>query len=114
MTTAGKTINGVLDKRNASGLTLRDPSKNRMEVTIPKEQIEEQLQGKLSVMPAGQVNRLASRQQFLDLMAVDKKNLDGGLRLVLMDGIGRSRVCSDFDPRLLEQTLDPGFPLTGS
>jgi 3-dehydroquinate synthase len=54
------------------------------------------------------------RERFLNLMAVDKKALDGGLRLVLMDGIGRSRVCSDFDPRLLEQTLDPGLPLTGS
>ncbi|MEA2080021.1 MAG: 3-dehydroquinate synthase, partial [Pseudomonadota bacterium] len=48
-----------------------------------------------------------SRDRFLDLMAVDKKVLDGGLRLVLLDGIGRSKVCSDFDPRLLEQTLEP-------
>jgi 3-dehydroquinate synthase len=55
-----------------------------------------------------------SRDRFLDLMAVDKKTLDGGLRLVLMDSIGRSRVCSDFDPRLLEQTLDPELPQTGS
>jgi 3-dehydroquinate synthase len=55
-----------------------------------------------------------SRDRFLDLMAVDKKTLDGGLRLVLMDSIGRSRVCSDFDPRLLEQTLDAELPQTGS
>jgi 3-dehydroquinate synthase len=58
--------------------------------------------------------REMSRERFLDLMAVDKKTLDGGLRLVLMEGIGRSKVCSDFDPRLLEQTLDPELPLTGS
>jgi 3-dehydroquinate synthase len=55
-----------------------------------------------------------SREQFLNLMAVDKKTVDGGLRLVLMNGIGRSKVCSDFDPRLLERTLDPELPLTGS
>ncbi|MEA2080477.1 MAG: 3-dehydroquinate synthase, partial [Pseudomonadota bacterium] len=55
-----------------------------------------------------------SRDRFLDLMAVDKKVLDGGLRLVLLDGIGRSKVCSDFDPRLLEQTLEPRLSLTGS
>ena len=55
-----------------------------------------------------------SREQFLDLMAVDKKALDGGLRLVLMDDIGRSKICSDFEPRLLEQTLDPELPMTGS
>jgi hypothetical protein len=30
-----------------------------------------------------------------------------------MDGIGRSKVCGDFEPRLLEQTLDPELPLTG-
>ena len=55
-----------------------------------------------------------SREQFLDLMAVDKKALDGGLRLVLMDDIGRSKICSDFEPRLLEQTLDPELPMIGS
>jgi 3-dehydroquinate synthase len=55
-----------------------------------------------------------NRDRFMDLMAVDKKAVDGGLRLVLMDGIGQSKVCSDFDPRLLEQTLNPELPLTGS
>ncbi len=47
-----------------------------------------------------------SRDRFLELMSVDKKALDGGLRLVLLDHIGRAKLCSDFDPRLLEQTLD--------
>ncbi len=55
-----------------------------------------------------------NRSQFMDLMAVDKKALDGGLRLILMDGIGQAKVCSDFDPELLAQTLDPALPLTGS
>ena len=47
-----------------------------------------------------------SRTQFLDLMAVDKKALDGGLRLILLDAIGQAKVCADFDPGLLRQTLE--------
>ena len=37
-----------------------------------------------------------SVEQFLDLMSVDKKVLDGVLRLVLMKGIGQSIVTSDY------------------
>ena len=44
-------------------------------------------------------------QQFLQLMAVDKKVLDGGLRLVLLKGIGKAVVTGEFDPALLSQTL---------
>jgi 3-dehydroquinate synthase len=44
-------------------------------------------------------------QQFLQLMAVDKKVMDGGLRLVLLKGIGKAVVTGDFDPALLSQTL---------
>ncbi len=55
-----------------------------------------------------------SRQQFLDLMAVDKKAVDGGLRLVLLNAIGQAKVSDDYDPRLLNQTLDGNLPLTGS
>jgi 3-dehydroquinate synthase len=53
-----------------------------------------------------QAPRDMTTQQFLDLMAVDKKVLDGGLRLVLMKGIGDSVVTSDFTPEILSQTLD--------
>ncbi len=52
-----------------------------------------------------------SSQQFLDLMAIDKKTVDGGIRLVLPDKIGSARVCSDFDHRLLLQTLEQKLPL---
>ncbi len=47
-----------------------------------------------------------STQQFLDLMAVDKKVLDGGLRLVLLKAIGEAVVTGDFQPEYLQQTLD--------
>jgi len=53
-------------------------------------------------------------EDFLKLMAVDKKVDDGGLRLVLMNAIGQAKVCSDFDPKLLSETLHHELPLTGS
>ena len=44
-------------------------------------------------------------QRFMNLMAVDKKVLDGQLRLVLMHAIGESVVTADFSPDVLKQTL---------
>ncbi|MCP3661616.1 MAG: 3-dehydroquinate synthase [Gammaproteobacteria bacterium] len=45
-------------------------------------------------------------KQFINLMSVDKKVLTGKIRLILMQGIGKSIVTEDFDPLLLQQTLD--------
>jgi 3-dehydroquinate synthase len=42
----------------------------------------------------------------LDLMGVDKKVLGGRLRLVLLKGIGKAVVSSDFPPELLDRTLE--------
>ncbi|WP_026287020.1 3-dehydroquinate synthase [Gilvimarinus chinensis] len=50
--------------------------------------------------PSGMTN-----EEFLELMAVDKKAMDGGLRLVLLEELGRAIVTADFDAQLLEQTL---------
>ncbi|HEY9197770.1 MAG TPA: 3-dehydroquinate synthase [Gammaproteobacteria bacterium] len=47
--------------------------------------------------------------QFLDLMAVDKKVLDGGLRLVLLKGIGEAIVTGDFEAQALRATLDSAY-----
>lgn len=44
--------------------------------------------------------------RFLELMAVDKKVLDGGLRLVLLKGIGDAVVSGDFKVETLRATLD--------
>ena len=44
-------------------------------------------------------------ERFLELMAVDKKVLDGSLRLVLLHGIGKSLVTDEFDRNLLLETL---------
>lgn len=46
-----------------------------------------------------------SAQMFLDLMAGDKKVLDGQLHLVLMNSLGRSLISSEFDSEKLHQTL---------
>ena len=44
-------------------------------------------------------------ERFMELMAVDKKVMDGQLRLVLMKGIGQSVISADFNPDALRQTL---------
>ena len=49
-----------------------------------------------------------SGERFLELMAVDKKVLDGKLRLVLLRAIGAAQVTSDFDPAILRETLNAG------
>lgn len=46
-----------------------------------------------------------SVQKFIELMAGDKKVLDGQLHLVLMDALGSSFITSDFDTEKLNQTL---------
>lgn len=47
-----------------------------------------------------------SSEQFLELMAVDKKVLDAGLRLVLMKSIGEAIITGDFATQHLRATLD--------
>jgi 3-dehydroquinate synthase len=44
-------------------------------------------------------------EQFVDLMGVDKKVLDGRLRLVLLTSLGQAIVTSDIDKSLLLQTF---------
>ncbi len=45
-------------------------------------------------------------ERFLELMAVDKKVLDGRLRLVLLKGLGQAVVTEEFDLQVLEKVLD--------
>ena len=46
-----------------------------------------------------------SEQQFLDLMAQDKKVRDHSLNLVLMTGIGQTVLSNDFSEQLLRETI---------
>jgi len=43
--------------------------------------------------------------RYMDLMGLDKKVVDGKIRLVLQQGIGKSVVTSDYDAEALRQTL---------
>jgi len=46
-------------------------------------------------------------QDMLSAMGMDKKVIDGVLRLILIDAIGSARISEDVEPILLEQTLRP-------
>lgn len=62
---------------------------------------------KLPVLPPADM----TPESFKALMAVDKKVLDGQLRLVLLQSLGKAVVTSDFDMALLDQTLLAGDAL---
>jgi 3-dehydroquinate synthase len=49
--------------------------------------------------------RELSVDRFLELMQVDKKTLDGTIRLILLAAIGDAIVSADYDPRLLRETV---------
>lgn len=59
-------------------------------------------QARLPIAPPSNL----SAQRFLDLMAVDKKVLDAGLRLVLLRDIGKALVTDAFDPTYLHRMLN--------
>ncbi len=56
---------------------------------------------KLPVVPPEQINC----QRYLELMAVDKKNIDGNIKLILLKKIGQASLPISADQDLLEQTL---------
>jgi putative heme-binding domain-containing protein len=76
--TDGKTYSGVLAEENPSTVVIRDAAQDGKPVTIPRAAIEERKSGGASLMPAGQVNQLASRQEFLDLLAFLLEVTDSG------------------------------------
>lgn len=47
-----------------------------------------------------------SPSQFMELMGVDKKVLDGRLRLVLLESMGKAIITSDIDAQMLQATFD--------
>ena len=50
-----------------------------------------------------------SIEQYLDVMAIDKKTIDGNIRLVLLRALGEALVTADYNPDKLQQTLSPHF-----
>jgi 3-dehydroquinate synthase len=55
----------------------------------------------LPVIPPEEMNV----EQFIDLMSVDKKNVDGKIRLILLEAIGKASLPVNVDQSLLEKTL---------
>ena len=50
-----------------------------------------------------------SPERFIELMSVDKKVLDGRIRLVLLKRLGEAVVTDRFDSELLQQTLEQNY-----
>jgi putative heme-binding domain-containing protein len=68
VTTDGRKLSGVVVERTSDRLTIRDVERSGESSTLSSEDIEQVESSAVSIMPAGQVNQLASRQQFLDLL----------------------------------------------
>ncbi len=78
ITTSGKTLMGLLISEDRERVVLGDASRNGEQISVLKSEIEERQSSRVSLMPAGQVNALSSRQQFLDLLRYMMELRDGG------------------------------------
>jgi putative heme-binding domain-containing protein len=78
ITTKGLTLTGVRAREDASTLILRDASRDFKPVTVRKSDIEERRLSPVSLMPAGLVNQLGTRQEFLDLARYVLEIHEGG------------------------------------
>lgn len=78
LTLEGETITGLLVEKTDSQIVLRDAT-NQL-VSIPTSDIDQYAKRSQSIMPAGQVNQLTSRQQFLDLVKYLVEIRDGGTK----------------------------------
>lgn len=63
----GQIISGLPVSENGEQVVLRDMVQFEKLITVAKKDIAERTQTKQSIMPAGQVNQLGDRRQFLDL-----------------------------------------------
>ncbi|HMO93142.1 MAG TPA: c-type cytochrome [Pirellulaceae bacterium] len=78
LTIDGKLISALLVEQTTEQITLRDVARDGEVVTIATEEIDEVKQNELSIMPAGLLNQLHSKQQFYDLMRYLYEIRDGG------------------------------------
>jgi putative heme-binding domain-containing protein len=76
--TSGQTLTGLLVEDRTEAVVLRDPRDAGRAVTIPRTEIAELQRSDQSLMPAGLMNVLASRQQFLDLVSYLREIAAGG------------------------------------
>lgn len=73
----GRSITGFLVEESAERLIVRDVSTGER-LTLATASIESRRPAATSIMPAGQVNQLADRQQFLDLVRYLAEIAEGG------------------------------------
>ncbi|MFO0942130.1 MAG: DUF6797 domain-containing protein [Pirellulales bacterium] len=79
LTDDGTVISGLPFSRTKKELVLRDLQDYEKKHVIAIESIEKESKASLSLMPAGQVNQLNNRQQFLDLVKYLIEVRDGGV-----------------------------------
>ncbi len=78
VTSEGQSVVGILVERTAEKVAVRDTTRNGEQVTFVVTDLEDIIENTVSIMPAGQMNQLASRQQFLDLIRYLIEVRDGG------------------------------------
>ena len=78
ITADGKSLAALLVERTKDKLVVRDVSRGGEPTTIAASDFEEIKVNATSIMPAGQVNQLNSRQQFFDLIRYLIEIRDGG------------------------------------
>ncbi len=78
VTRKGQSVVGILVERTAEKIVVRDTTRNGEQVTFATGDLDDIVKNTVSIMPAGQMNQLASRQQFLDLIRYLMEVRDGG------------------------------------
>jgi putative heme-binding domain-containing protein len=78
VTGEGQSVVGILAERTAEKIVIRDVTRNGELVTYVIADLDEVLDNPVSIMPAGQMNQLASSQQFYDLIRYLMEIRDGG------------------------------------
>jgi putative heme-binding domain-containing protein len=68
LTEEGQSVSGIVVRESPEGIVLRDAADPGREITIPSGDVESRSESPVSLMPAGLVNLLTDRQQFLDLV----------------------------------------------
>src|SRR5262249_28013917 len=78
VTTDGKVVTGLVAGGRADGVVVREVAENGRLVPVRKADIEQRTVSRVSAMPAGLVNGLAGRPEFLDLIRYLFEIRDGG------------------------------------
>ena len=78
----GRSLTVFIAEERDDAVVVGDPAAAGSTIVIPHSEIDDRTQSQTSIMPAGQVNQLKSRQQFLDLVRYLIDIRDGGAKRV--------------------------------